>query len=785
MVPGESSDTPRLVPFTVGDWLVEPKACRISRGDTLVKLRPQLTDLLVCLARRAGEIVLKEEILAEVWPGQFIAESGLSRCVAELRQSLEDHPHEPHFIETFPKRGYRLIAPVVWLEHAEPNHGSVVAETPVAADTTVAADTPRPGVRARTGRVWTMAAVAVLAVAAVGVPLLLRSPASALTERDTVMLADVRNTTGDRVFDDTLQLALAVNLEQAPFLRIMPRDAVRAAVARAGRSTEERVVGALALDLCRREGAAVLLAASIAPLGSRFAVGVEAVACRTGEEIGRALEEVKDKEHVLEALGRASTRIRKTLGEAPESLQHDVPLVRATTSSLEALKALTLGDDNRDHAHLEEALAFYRQATELDPLFALAWARRGAAAHNLDLREESFPAFRRAYELRARVTPPEAFYIAGHYYRMVAGEPEKAADAYRAWKRMYPGSVVPPTNLAGVLSAWMGQHEAALAEARESLALAPYSSVSTNVLVWAARGAGRIAEAKKVLGEAVARDADDHLIHQHMLQIALFEGDRAAVEREIQRAANGPPLGLAIVAHQRALDAMAGGRLREGRRLIAQAVAAADESGVRRRVAHVRHDEGAAEALVGDPTNARPALDAAVAVDPRPETRVFSALVFAVLGDVERTQSLLAGIQPEHLEAETLRVWLPVARALLAAARNEAERARSELMPVRPYERGSGFSLIPLAARGIVSLGAQDFPGAAAAFEEVIRLRAIDPSSPWITYARLGLARALRDSGDAARSAAAYDAFLESWKDADADAPLLNTARRERASLAR
>jgi DNA-binding winged helix-turn-helix (wHTH) protein len=252
MAPDASPDVVRLTPFTVGDWLVEPKACRISRGDTVVKLRPQLTDLLVCLARRAGEIVLKDEILAEVWPGQYIAESGLSRCVAELRQSLEDHPHEPHFIETFPKRGYRLIAPVVWLERTEGAHiaieeaaGAGVAAEAAAARTTAPADAERgrrPGTW-RPHRLWLSVAAGLLVIGVIGVPLLLRPPATALTERDTVLLADVMNATRDEVFDETLRLALAVNLEQTPFLRILPREAVRAAVGRTGRASR-RVVGA-------------------------------------------------------------------------------------------------------------------------------------------------------------------------------------------------------------------------------------------------------------------------------------------------------------------------------------------------------------------------------------------------------------------------------------------------------------------------------------------------------------------------------------------------------------
>jgi DNA-binding winged helix-turn-helix (wHTH) protein/tetratricopeptide (TPR) repeat protein len=782
------------VSFTVGDWLVEPRACRVSRGDTVEKLRPQLVDVLVCLAKRPGEIVLKDEILSEVWPGQFIAESGLSRCIAELRQVLQDDAQQPRFIETILKRGYRLMAPVVWAEKAErADTAPVQAEPgPEVADGGASQPAPASAHASGGGRrtvawrrgVWVVAAVGLLATGIVAVAVLTRSPASVLTERDTVLLADVNNATRDPVFDHALRLALAVNLEQAPLLRILPQEAVRAALVRAGRSPDERVVGPLALEACRREGAAVLLAGSITPLGSRYAIGLEAIACGTGESLGHALAEADSREHVLTALEQAATRIREKLGESRDSLrQHDVPLVRATTPSLEALRALTLGDVNRDHARLGQALPLYRQATELDPAFALAWARRGAAAWNLSLEEEAIPAFRRAYELRDRVSPPEGFYIAAHYYRFVEGDPQKTIEAYQAWKRMYPGSAVPPTNLASILSGLMGQYDAALPEAREAVRLAPYSSLACRFLVLACRGSDRIAEAKKVVADAMSRGIDDPIIHAQLLNLALIDGNRVALEREI-RWASGDPMAALLTSRLRASAAMAGGRLREARRLWLEALARADEIGPARRVADVRLSQAEAEALVGDPRAARVAAEAALSADKRAVTLVRSAIVFALVGDPARGRALLDDAARQVVtDAASLRVWLPVAESLVVAGLGRADDAMGILKPVARFERGSEFGLVPLGVRALVQRSAHRVSDAAVAFDELIRLRPIEPASPWVVFARLGLARALREAGDPARSLEAYDAFLDSWKDADPEAPLLKVARRERAAV--
>ncbi len=461
-----------------------------------------------------------------------------------------------------------------------------------------------------------------------------------------------------------------------------------------------------------------------------------------------------------------------------------MPLVRATTPSLAALKAVTLGAEARDHARIAEALSFYRQATDLDPGFALAWARRAVAARNLDLVEEVAPALQRAHDLRERVSQPERFYIEAHYNRLVAGNPEKAIETFRAWKQMYPGSVVPPNNLASLLSRAMGDYESALIEAREAVRLARYSSIATANLVVALMGSGRIAEARQVVAEATSRGLDDRLWHGVLLNMALFDGDQAALDREI-RWASADPVAALLTARLHAAWLMAHGRLRAARRWWSDALKRAEAMGPARRVAEIRLHQAEAEALVGDPRAARVAAEALLAGDRGPGALANAAIVFGLVGDRARAGAILDDYARQTAgDPIPSLVDAPVARALAEAGLGRADQGVALLQPVARFERGMDFGLVPLGVRGIVQRAARQPSDAAAAFEQAIRLRAISPASPWVPVARLGLARALRESGDVSRSLAAYDAFLESWKDADADAPLLAVGRRERAAVA-
>jgi len=786
--------------FRVGEWLVEPSLDRLSRNGTVLRLRPQLIDMLVVLAQHAGRTISKEAILAKVWEGQHVAESGMTRCIAEIRQVLGDDARDPKMVQTIPKRGYRLVAPVVFLE----THGVTAAggsACPASLPAEPAGPEPDPAVappgpqRRRRSVGWRMGST-------LGVTLLLAftwgaassSRAPVLSERDTVLLADVTNTTGDGAFDGTLRLALAVHLAQAPFLHILSDDHVRTALALTGRSANQLVVGPVALEVCRREGAAVLLAGSIARLGSHYAVGIEATACRSGDSIARELLEAESKEQVLTGLGTAAARLRRKLGESRASLlQYDVPIVRATTPSLEALRALSLGDLNRDHARLGDALTFYRRATELDPQFALAWARRGAAARNLgqsvgDERsgaaEEPTQAFRKAYDLRDRVSEPERFYILGHYYRFVANDPDKAVETYRMWQRTYPGSSVPPTNLASLYVNTFGQFDAALPEAREAVRLAPYSSLATKMLVSAYLGTNRVPEARQALREAASRGVADLMWHSLAFQLAFADGDETAM-LEHARWASGNPSATVVMTQYRALAAASVGRLREARQFWSEAASATAQVGTTpARQAGIRLMEAETEALLGDTRRARLAAEAALALDQQAGTLRSAAIAFALSGDPARAGRLVddASRLAEPGMCSTF-VWLPVARALVEAGSGRPERAREILCQAAPFERGRDFGLAPLGVRASIELAAGRSREAAATFQELLRLRAVVPTSPWVAFARLGLARALRDAGDAAGSRAAYDVVLESMKKADADAPLLVAARRERAAL--
>ncbi len=819
-MPDEPSKRPALSgDFRVGEWLVQPSLDRLSRGDTLVHLRPQLTDLLLVLARHAGKTVSKEAILKEVWATEYVGESVLTRCITEIRQALHDNARAPTVLETIPKRGYRLVAPVEFLADEQPGNGNgngdghARTQTAGAAVAAVACPVPSPGsaaapelglpVEERTavadggpsreplsrtrGLLHRLPWTALKAAVVVGVAVTVgagdwRAPA-VISSRDTVLLADVANSTGIPVFDHALRLALAVNLEQAPFLRVLPQPTVREALVRMGRSPEEPVVGPLALDVCKRERAAVLLAASIAPLGSRYVVGLEAVACGTGESMGRAIGEARGREDVLTVLEQVATRIRVKLGESRSSLrQYSMPLVRATTASLPALEALTFGDESRDHGRLSNALGFYRQATELDPGFAVAWARRGAAAHTMELPEEAQSSIRRAYELRDKVSQPERFYIEAHYYREVAADPQKAIETYQEWKRVYPGSLVPTTNLASILAGSMGQYDAALVEAREAVRLAPYSSIARGALIASCLGSGRIAEARQVIADATRRGISDRVVHYYSLTLALFDKDAAALDREI-RWASGEAVTALGVSASRAAAAMAEGRVREARTLWSEALVRAGEIDAR-RVAEVHLGWAESEALVGDPRRAREAVKAALAADRSAPIQIGAAAMFAFLGDDARARAALdsAAGQASLGPVDKL-VGVPVARALLESARGQGDRAIAVLQPVVPFEGGSQTGPAPLAVRALVELARHRPSEAVAPLERVIRMRVLYPASPWVPFARLTLARALRESGDSGRGAAAYDEFLASWKDADRDVALLKAAQDERAAV--
>lgn len=520
--------------FRLGDWHVEPALGRASRDGQAVHLRAKVMDLLVCLARRPGDVISKDELLAEVWKTEFVTESALTRVITELRQAFGDDADHPRIIETIPKRGYRLIAPVGRI--------SDVAQPPEAS--TVASAT-RAHRGARIG--WTRTALVVGVCLALGVPAAWlatkqRTAAPILTERDSVLLADFANHTDDPAFDRVLGAALAIQLAQSPFLYFVPEDGVRETLRQMRQPPETALTPTIAREVCEREQAKVMVAGSITSLGRRYVVSLDAINCRTGESVGRALEEASDKEHVLAALGAAASAVRLQLGESLTSIQRfDVPIERATTSSLEALRAWRLGRDesSRGAGHERSAIHFLTQAVTLDPEFALAYRALSAVHNNIGERRAAMENLGRAWDLRDRVAEREKLGIEAWRAMIEMGDYERGIDTYRLLLRLYPRERVHNNNLTLMYKA-IGLHDEALVAARENLVGRGKSALAHLQLGRAYLCLGRFDEAQQVFEEARSKGLENPDMLAVLYEIAFHRRNVAAMEQYIARATGHP-----------------------------------------------------------------------------------------------------------------------------------------------------------------------------------------------------------------------------------------------------
>jgi eukaryotic-like serine/threonine-protein kinase len=841
--PGPPRPPSPLRDFHMGEWHVQPSLGRVERHGAELRLRPQLMDVLRCLARRAGHVVGRDEIFSAVWPEHYVADSGLARCIAELRQIFADDAHEPTVIETIPKRGYRLLLPVVWADDSAGPAGTSAAGAPLAsavvghtgcppddAHTTPDRDVfgtflagaepggayPAPCVtdqegpmipgcsaaaldepvapwwdnvarvarHSRSGRGWveSLVGTAVIAAAMGTLGVLRTTPVPALSDRDTVVLA-FDNATADKVFDGTLRLALAVQLDQSPFLRVLSEERTRDTLAYMARQADTPITRAVAVELCERAGAKVVIAGSITSLGSHYVMGLEAVACRTGESLAREQVEVDSKEAVLQALGNAASRLRGRLGESRASIQSfDVPLEQATTSSLKALQYVSLGDTARRRGDLSGAIDLYREAQAEDPAFALAYARTGAQLTNLGRNGEAAEAQTKAFALRNRVSATERWYISGHYYWNVEDNLVRAIEMFEAWKRAYPQAVVPRVNLAN-LYVQTGRFEEGIAEARVAVQLDPREATAYDALAEAYQCSGRFDDAIRVVTDMVARKMDTVNGHDVLYSVALLRGDAAAAQAEIEWAQKRVSA-TTLFTLPRARAAMFAGSFRQARDLWTQVRGDAGRRGDQRAVATAWLLQAAGDALLGEAAAARAAVDAALNAD-RSSSRVArAAFVMGLAGEAD----IAARLVPQHARVvgpDTLRDAdhiLP-AQAVLALLQGRPQDAIDRLQPTAQYELGLRFELRPLFVRGLALRRAGRVEDAAREFERLIAARYVTPDSVLYPLAWLFAARCHVEAGNVAKARDAYAAFFALWKDADPDVRLLQRAHAEFAAL--
>jgi tetratricopeptide (TPR) repeat protein len=622
--------------------------------------------------------------------------------------------------------------------------------------------------------------VAVLVLAGAIAMILLPRSAPALTERDSILLADFANTTGEPVFDETLKKALAVHLDQSPFLNVVPDERVRETLGYMGRSPEDRVTSSVAREICQRDGIKAMLGGSIASLGSHYAIHLEALNCATGATLAREQAEAESKEQVLVALGKAATGLREKLGESLASIQRfDVPLEQATTSSLDALKAFSLGEARRAAGQEPESVPFYERATELDPNFALSYARLGTVYGNLGENEQAKSYRKKAFDLRERVSQRERLYIESHYYVSVTGELDKGVQSYELWKESYPRDSIPYNNLA-IEYTERGQFEKALENGREAMRLDPDDYHAYQAVARAYLGLTRLDEAKAVLEAAREKKIDGEPIHQYLRVIAVLEGDAAALQREADWARGNKEAELNMAVED-AQQAAAKGQMRRSRELFARGRGMAEGQNLNELAAHLRLTEAVAEAGAGNLKRAAAGVAEALTLSRSANVLLRAARLLAETGDEGKAQGLASEAAKRAPNDRFVQsVMLPSVRATIEMSHGRGDKAIELMSAAAPYDRTRPG---PRRARGLSYLVARRGPEAVQEIQAILDLRHLEPTNPIFSILHLDLARAYALSGDTARSRQSYQDFLALWKDADPDLPVLKQARDEYARL--
>jgi len=608
-----------------------------------------------------------------------------------------------------------------------------------------------------------------------------------LTDKDSVVLSDFTNTTGDSVFDDTLKQGLSVQLEQSPFLNLVSDSTVNETLKLMGRPAGDRLTPEITREVCQRTNSKAMLTGSIAPLGSQYVIGLKAVNCETGEALADAQEQAAGKEAVLKALGAAATRLRTKLGESLVSVRkYDTPLEEATTRSLEALKAYSLARKLNLAKGFTAALPFYQRATDLDPSFASAYGWMSDLYNGLVQGGRAAEYARKAYALREKVSERERFNIEGRYYLFGTGELEKAATTFELYQQTYPRDDEPYRNL-GLVLCRLGDWEKTLEEAREALRLEPSMAVNYTQLARAYKALNRLGEAEAVDKQMRERKLEHEGQFRTGYWLAFLKGDAAQMARTVSAAAGKPGAEEPLLAIQADAEGWYG-KLKNAHELTGRAMDSALHHNAKEAAAAYQAEAALREVESGYREQARAEAEAAVKLAKDRDVWVIAALALARAGDTAGAEKLAAELDKTFpLDTLVQRYWLPTIRAGVALQSKDPDRTIELLKVVSPVELGGQPMLAaymsPAYVRGEAYLMLHDGNRAAAEFQKFIDHRGLVATFSWGALARLGLARAYALQGDMAKARAAYQGFLTLWKDADPGIPILKEARAEYAKL--
>ena len=753
-----------------GPFELDPEKQQLRRAGALVRIQPQPFRVLLVLARRSGEIVTREELRHELWGNETFVdfEQGLNYCIRQIRAVLGDEAQTPRWVETIPRRGYRFIASI------EGN------EQPASSDSK--GEPASPEQNASRMRTWLILAgsALILVLAGVGYLAKVRSRIH-LTANDTIVIADFTNITGDPLLDDTLKEAVTIHLQQSPFLNILSDQRVAVTLKLMNRPGQRLPVD-VAREVCLRSQSKAMLTGSIALVGNHYVIGLRANNCQSGDVFVSAEAYAENRDGVMEALEKAGNQIREKLGESLASIKtFSQPLREATTSSLEALKLYSVADPGK-----QESLANYQRAVQLDPDFAVAYASIGVVQVNFRQIALARESFKKAFQLRDRVSERERFFIESSYYTVTTGQTEQANNSYLEWAREYPNDSTAYGNLGNNYIA-LGDYEKALQSTREALRVSHDNSIWTTNLITAYISLGRVDEAKAVFDQALARDPNDGALHSEGYYLAFLSHDDAKMQEQAAWVSGKPGFEDGMFAAESDTAAYYG-RLSEAHDLSQRAVDSANRNDEKESAAFWEASEALRRAEFGDPSTARRVALHALSLNRAPGVRLAVALAIARSGDADGARKLADALDRDF-PVDTLiqAYWLPAIRSVIELDRGRPSHALELLKQTQPYELAQTLqfqvaTMYPVYLRGLAYLRDGQSEQAVVEFQKILdhRYAVINFPLASLAYLQLARAKAARHDTDARL---AYQDFLALWKDADPDIPILKQAKAEYARL--
>jgi DNA-binding winged helix-turn-helix (wHTH) protein/predicted Zn-dependent protease len=772
------------------DFELDLRAYQLRRSGRTLKLERIPMEVLFLLVERRSQLVTREEIIEKLWGKNVFldTDNAINTAIRKIRQILKDDSEQPRFVQTVTGRGYRFIGQIS--EVAVPSAKAPTKEQP--ASSSPATTGPPAG----TGMRWKLivpAIVALLALSFGGYFYLHRAPK--LTDKDTIVLADFSNTTGDSVFDGTLRQGMAVQLEQSPFLSLISDERIQQMLKLMAKPADARLTPEVSREICERTASAAVLDGSIASLGSQYVLTLRAKDCRTGDVLDEEQVQAARKEDVLNALSQIASRFRTRVGESLSTVKsHDTPLAEATTPSLEALKAYSAGWQVSYSSGAAAAVPFFSRAVEIDPNFASAYAALGRMYGDIGESTLSAKNTSKAYELRDRASDQEKFFISVNYELQVTGNREKAQQSCDLWVQAYPRAWLPHALLSGGIYPQLGKYEKSVEEAKTALGIDPDFSIGYSILTASYLALERTAEAENTLQQAFQRKLEIPDFHVQRFVIAFLRDDKTGMEREAAQSREKPGVDDWMSNAEGFVSAYSG-HLEDARKMSRRAADLARKADRRETEALYQADTAVREALFGNVSIARQRAVDALELSKGRDVEYVAGFALVLAGDSSRSQALTEDLS-RRLPGDTIVqfTYVPTLRALLALNHSQPSRAVELLQTAISYEGGSPIeggsefllgagNLYPAYVRGLAYLAAHQGAEAAAQFQKILDHRGLVICDPVGAVAHLQLGRSYALSGDGTKAKSAYQDFLTLWNDADPDIPIFKQAKAEYAKL--